>query len=247
MKATKFFAFLLMAGTTCGVLTSCDDDDDDIYSYSVLNFEGDTFSTLIDSPQYGGSILYGGENTEWTDATTGLSGGTSSSSYSYGDYSYTTWDNGVAISNYIETNVADSCDYLHQLSVPVSNGSSNFGIVWDSATLTFSSGTAHIIQSIDVCPTTYLLGVELYGNAYASALTSEGSYFTMTVTGSNGAYVDIPLAKDGTIVQTWKEYSLTSLGSVTSISISFSGSDEGDWGLNTPKYAAIDNIVVSML
>ncbi len=248
MKAIKFFAFLLMAGTTCGLLSSCDDDDDDIYNYATVTFEGDAFDALIDSPQYDGPILYSGENTSWTDTQTTLSGGTTGSIIDYGEWGvFKTWDNGVAISNYIESNVKDSCDYLHQLSVPVSNGTDNFGVIWEEATLTFASGTAHVINSIDICPTTYLLGVELYGNYAASALTDSDSYFTMTITANTGASIDIPLASGGTIQQTWKTYSLASLGSVTSITFTFSGSDTGDWGLNTPKYAAIDNIEVSML
>ena len=143
-------AFLLMAGTALPMLTSCEEDDDNkCQSYAVVGFEEDNFKKLIDNPQYGGDILYSGNDTQWNDVQTSLTGGTIGKS-EYGDG----WASGIAISNYIDNNTAEHADFNYQLAVPVSNGSKNFGVVWEEATVYFADGKARQISSIDLCPTT---------------------------------------------------------------------------------------------
>ncbi|MEQ1732574.1 MAG: DUF4465 domain-containing protein [Bacteroidia bacterium] len=45
------------------------------------------------------------------------------------------------------------------------------------------------------------------------------------------------------IVKTWETVDLTSLGATEGIKMSFASSDVGQFGINTPTYACIDNIV----
>lgn len=243
-------AFLLLAGTALPVLTSCEEDDGDKFkSYAVVGFEEENFTKLIDTPQYGGPILYSGTDTQWTDLMTGLSGGTKGaiSEYEYDGIKYSSkvWENGVAISNYIDTDTQNHADYTHQLAVPVSNGTSTFGVVFDETTIYFADGKARQINSIDLCPTTYLLGVMQNGNAYAKALTGKDDLFIVYVTADNGTSIPVHLANNGQIQSTWKTVSLKSLGKTKSLTFSFDGSDAGEFGLNTPKYVAIDNVNVS--
>ena len=52
-----------------------------------------------------------------------------------------------------------------------------------------------------------------------------------------------------TIVDQWIEVDLTALntnGNARSIGIAFEGSDSGDFGLNTPAYVALDNLVLNV-
>lgn len=44
------------------------------------------------------------------------------------------------------------------------------------------------------------------------------------------------------IVNTWAFVDLTSLGTVDALSFDLASSDNGDWGMNTPAYFAIDNL-----
>lgn len=239
-------AFLLAAGTALPMLTSCEEDDGDKFkNYAVVGFEEENFTQLIDNPQYNGPKLYSGTDTQWSDLPTTLCGGTQGSTVDYEGFSYNTWDNGIAISNYIDADIKNHADFNHQLAVPVSNGSKNFGIVWTEATVHFADDKARQINSIDLCPTTYLLGVMQNGNGYAKKLTEQGDYFTVTITADNGQSTNVDLARDGQIQTQWKNVSLSQLGKTKSLTFSFSGSDTGDWGLNTPKYVAIDNINVS--
>ena len=52
------------------------------------------------------------------------------------------------------------------------------------------------------------------------------------------------MARDGVILQTWKEVDLTSLGEVNSLTFTMDGSDQSDYGVKHPKYFAFDNVVV---
>ncbi len=241
MKATKLMMFLLLAGTAC-VFTSCDDSENSVPEpqTTTVTFEGEDFNKLIDNQQYGGSLLYGGQDIAWTEKSTTLSGIAISSNNAWG----CNWDYGTAISNYIEPNIKENGDYKHQLAVPVGNGSQNFAVVWEYATIAFADSTERQLQSIALCPTTYLLNVMQNGNSFCKALTKQGSFFTLTLTANNGASINVDLARDGKIQSTWKTIDLSSLGKVRRLKFSFSGSDEGQFGLNTPKYIAIDNIVV---
>ncbi|MCD8303123.1 MAG: DUF4465 domain-containing protein [Prevotellaceae bacterium] len=243
MKTIKFMALLMLLGTGWAV-TSCSDDDEaeESDNYTTITFEGSHWDSLIDSEQYNGELLYGPNANQysWTDEETSLQGGMTNSWGGYYGFS----EGGTAISNYIDALTAEHSTYDYQLSVPVSNGSQNFVIAYCPATVTFSDGVAREIKSMQICPTTYLLGIELYGSDYASALTEEGSYMTLTITADTGATLDMDFARDGDIVQMWKTVDLSQLGKVTSLFFSMDGSDSGDWGLNTPAYFAFDNVVV---
>lgn len=46
------------------------------------------------------------------------------------------------------------------------------------------------------------------------------------------------------IVDTWEFIDLTSLGSVDSLQFSYESSDVGDFGINTPTYICVDNIIL---
>lgn len=209
----------------------------------TVTFEGNYFTALIDNPQYNGPQLYPDTETlyTWKDEATTLAGGVTNG---YGDYKY--WGGGIAISNYIDADLANG-DYLHQLAVPVSNGTDNFAVVFCTASLTLD--VAKAIQSMDIIPTTYTLNVEKNGDYSAQALTEAGSFLTIVATGYNGeeqtGELKFDLARDGQFVEGWTKVDFSSLGAVTKVTFTMEGSDMGDWGLNSPQYFAIDNVVIA--
>ena len=152
MKKYLFTLAVLAMGMT--VFTSCDDEDEQ--KTAVLTFEGENWNALIDNPQYNGTLLYGPNalNYKWSDAATGLNGGLTLAWG--GQYGYS--EGGVAISNYIDTNLTEHATYNYQLAVPTSNGSKNFAVVYCGASIQFAGGESHLIKSMDICPTTYLRG-----------------------------------------------------------------------------------------
>lgn len=249
MKKNSFLASLLCVGM---IFTGCASDDPnfnpntDTEVTQTITFEGDYWNALIDAPQYNGPLLYGPEakNYSWCDATTQLSGGMTNA---YGGM-YGFAEGGIAISNYIDENITEVRSYTDQLSVPVSNGSKNFAIVYCDAALYFADNQAHVIKSMDVIGTTYLLGVIKNGDGYAKAMVDKGDYVNVVVTGYNGNAVTgtkiISLAKDGGFVTNWMTVDLSDLGKVDALSFAMESNDVSAYGMKAPKYFAFDNVVI---
>ena len=215
-----------------------------VENLQLVSFEGNYFTALIDNPQYGGPKLYPQDPEAplytWTDEITTLS---STLTDAWGDKQY--WGGGIAISNYIDANLANG-DSDHQLAVTTSNGSSNFAVVNGTSYMTLK--TPKVIKSMEIMNTTYALNVIKNGNAYAQALTEPGTYFEVQVTGYKAkqqtATLKFDLARDGVAVEAWNTVDMTSLNEVDSVVFEFFGSDSGDYGLNTPAYFALDNVVI---
>lgn len=245
----KIFLSFAVLAMSMAMFTSCSSDDDD-ENVQILGFEGNQWSALIDDPQYGGELLYGDGGAtpvsySWTDAASKL---TSSLTAAWGG-NYGFAEGGVAISNYIDADIENHATYNYQLAVPASNGSANFAVVYCDASVSFADGKARTIKSMDVSPTTYQLGSTKNGDKTgAKALTEEGDFLTVIITGYNGeketGTVTFDLAKDGNILTTWKKIDLSKLGDVTSLSFTMDGSDKSSWGVKQPKYFAFDNVVV---
>ena len=129
-------------------------------------------------------------------------------------------------------------------------GGKNFAIVYcatqddNLTTLSILDDKPHVIRSMQLCPSTYLIGAATYGTDYSKALTGEDDFLTLHITADNGKTIEAKLVEKGQIQTSWKEISLAELGAVRSISFSMTGSDSSEWGLNTPAYFAIDNIVI---
>lgn len=251
MKKIGFYACLLSVGMA---FTACESDDSDFNpgteqeQVQVVTFEGSYFDALIDAPQYGGPQLYGSDAKyyNWCDEETQLCGYMSNT---WGG-SYGFAEGGSAISNYIDANINEPRDYNVQLAVPFSNGSKNFVVVFDNSSLKFADKKARVIQSMDVIGTTYALAVckNGDGNDYAKALTGNGDFYNVIVTGFKAGEktgdVTISIAKDGGFLTDWFKADMTPLGAVDSLAFSMDGSDKSDWGIKTPKYFAFDNVVI---
>ncbi len=241
MKKYLLMAAALFMGAAMFTACSSDDDDDDDVKEKIytVTFEGDYFTKLIDNPQYGGALIYSDAEYKWADPTTTLSSTCEKADWSQWGMGFG-WANGIAISNYVDNSETASND--KQLSVPVSNGSANFAVVWDDGSeLAFADGKAHVIKTMDVCLTTYTLrniqknwGENYYFQVKATATLADGTEKNM--------YIE--LAKDKAACEQWMTAHLESLGAVKSIKFTFDGSDKGKYGLATPKYFALDNVVV---
>ena len=179
------------------------------------NFAGKSdWSSLIDSPQYGGSMLYGdgsGFDTlekayKWTD-----SGNTELSSRlcnGYGSYCY--WSGGHAVSNYASSDFVTNGDFNHQLTVYKAgaegdvrtggghNGSNNFAVHYgykdksgytDSMILpsfSFGDGMARVIDHMYVNNICYALNCYLNGNDLTANI-GDDDWVKLIATGYDGA------------------------------------------------------------
>ena len=253
-----FYSCLLLA------LASCDNDNDWRCKANIVGFEGSSWSSYIDSPQYGGQLLYGDMTTanySWTDATTGLSSKLCSKLY---------WSGGIAISNYVDTVLTDA-DYTKQLSICVQDaktgkgghdGSENFAVVdvSDYGTdvnvfegslpyLYNEDGSLFSIDHLYIASTSYFMNVAKNGNSFSSAVTSKDSVYVKAVgfnadnqvTGSSIIY----LIKAGKYkVTKWTKWNLSSLGTLAKVQFTMGGTTVNDYGFTLPAYFAIDDIAI---
>ena len=216
---------------------------------------GNDWSSLIDDAEYNGSLLYGdGKDTYmWYDENNtelvwdGLQG-------------VEFWSGGAAISSYYEPDLTQG-DYTRQLSIPLEKSDNQFVIVFSSENLKgypsyshcspfyFADGKARIIESVDVINTTYALNSLTNGDGFAPAATEESRFvvhFEGTHEDGTTSEVTFLLADGREFVTDWTKVDLTPLGKVKQLRTYVTGSDdlEGEWGLNTPGYVALDNIRV---
>lgn len=246
MKALRLFVCLLCVGM---LAASCSNDENEA-RIETVTFEGEYWNSLIDNAQYGGPLLYGNLASayRWIDEGTHLSGGMTNAWG--GQFGFS--EGGIAISNYVSSDFEHHNNFNHQLEAPSVIGGKNFAIVYcatqddNLTTLSILDDKPHVIRSMQLCPSTYLIGAATYGTDFSKALTGEDDFLTLHITADNGKTIEAKLVEKGQIQTSWKEISLAELGAVRSISFSMTGSDSTEWGLNTPTYFAIDNIVVEL-
>jgi hypothetical protein len=138
------------------------------------------------------------------------------------------------------------------------------GYQFSTPTLSFASNQR--VAGVEITNTTFTALSMLDGDQFARRFGTSpnpgdppGSYpdwLLLTIRGFDAAgtqsgFVDFYLADyrfedDGLdyIVDTWEFVDLTPLGAVSSITFELSGSDVGEFGLNTPAYFALDNLSV---
>jgi len=130
---------------------------------------------------------------------------------------------------------------------------------------TLSFGTTHHVTSVELSNTTYAALAMLDGDAFSRPFgtppgggpgRSYPDWFLLTITGFDALgtptgvvdfyLADYRFADDSLdfVVDTWTYVDLSRLGGVRSIAFELSGSDVGAFGLNTPAYFALDNLVV---
>jgi len=121
------------------------------------------------------------------------------------------------------------------------------------------------LQSVDITNTTYA-GISMrdgdsFAKKFGGASGNDEDFFKLTLTGfedvnlggnSIGA-IDVFLAdyrfsdnSEDYILDSWNEFDLTNLGSARSIGLSFTTTDNGDFGANTPLFVALDNLSYSI-
>lgn len=111
-------------------------------------------------------------------------------------------------------------------------------------------------RGISVANTTYA-GISMRDGDDFAKQFGPGDYFKLTITGlgTSGAETgraEVFLAdfREGTtpgyILDRWEDVDLSGLGSgVAFLEFSLESTDEGEWGINTPAYIAVDNLVLA--
>ena len=224
----RLLALVLAIVMVCSLLPVSAFAAEPDYELRVLTFEdadykggtnfagGNNWTSLIDSPQYGGKMLYGESGAgvdsvdaayKWTDKNnTRLS---NTLSEGYGSWCY--WSGGHAVSNYVSGEISKYGGFESQLTVykkDVSglertggghNGSNNFAVHYGYAdnsgyglteaslpTLTFADGTARVIDHMYVNNMDYALNCYIDGNGLTAKI-GDDDWVKLVATGYNAA------------------------------------------------------------
>lgn len=195
----------------------------------------------------------------------GAGGFTSRGAFFNNNYNSTfgSWS-GWSYSNTTDTTTPGFTNQYSAYTGGGANGSSNYGVAY-----TFSPGDAYIDiptglspQSVQITNTTYaalsILNGDQFAKRFGGATGNDPDFFQLTITGINqqGAVignVDFYLAdyrfsdnSQDYLVNTWETVDLSSLANATRLSFAVTSSDIGPFGLNTPAYFALDNLVLSL-
>ncbi len=126
----------------------------------------------------------------------------------------------------------------------------------------FNLAPGAVLQSVDLSNTTYAALSMQQGDAFAKRFGgssgTDPDYFRVTLSGYESldllgqliSSVTVSLA-DYTFADSlldvvlagWQTIDLTALGNARSVGLTFESSDVGPWGINTPAYVALDNLV----
>jgi len=247
MRKLNFY-FYIVAISTISVFSSCSKDDETVSTVDTtktttttateetmtVDFEDVTMDSVLYKASFTNGIM---------------------SFVNHYDSTYGSWS-GFACSLKTDT---ITVGYTNGLSVFGTAGASGkkFAVFYydsySSATYcNFSDSVARIIKELKVNNTTYDYLAIRDGNDGFGAVTkfTSGNWFKVTITGYNGSTqtgsVDYYLAdfRNGKsyICKTWSSVNLESLGKVTKITFTFSSTDNGTNGMNTPAYVCVDDI-----
>ena len=130
----------------------------------------------------------------------------------------------------------------------VGTGQDNYAVSYSNASINFA-GATHV-ESAFITNTTYAyLAVKNGEDGFGSVKGpfEVGDFFNLTINGLDQneniiSTFDFALADGSDVVDSWTLVDFSSLGTVYGLSFSYSSSDVGDYGINTPTYFAIDNI-----
>jgi len=142
-----------------------------------------------------------------------------------------------------------------------SKGDENYAVSYASpdSRIKFTDSSSHQVKGLYVTNSTYAALSMKYGDAFTKQFGGENGndpdWFKLSVWGLKDSTetdtIEFYLAdyrfddnsKDY-IVETWQWLELSSLGKVDSLMFALSSSDVGDFGMNTPAYFCIDNMMM---
>ncbi len=258
MKKNLLWALAALLFT--GVFTSCSDDPDDPYIYTL---------------DYKRADLKYNEKQVWTDVFTNETLYINPFSFAHtGSPDY-----GGYFSGYVVTKSTDKGYYpdmlAHQFDVTAGGSASGVGnpylvAFWNSsetdATELGQRSTIFYVKhrygtnvenfiprSVKICNTTYAYYAMTRGNDYCRKFT-KGDYLKLTAHGVSAAggekTLDFYLARcegeeEDWYVTSWTNWDLSPLGEVMAVYFTMESSDVGQFGINTPCYFGMDGLEVS--
>ena len=162
------------------------------------------------------------------------------------------WDGGIVCSSKTDS---VTVGFENQYSSISGNGalkSKKYAVVYQPGTIVVnpSKTSTYKLKSMMVNNSTYAYLDMKLGSMYGKKFTT-GDWFKLIITGYKNevetAKVEFYLADyragKSSLINKWTKVDLEKLNEVDKIKFTMESSDNGEWGMNTPAYACIDNIV----
>ncbi|MFV0506491.1 MAG: DUF4465 domain-containing protein [Bacteroidales bacterium] len=172
--------------------------------------------------------------------------------YNYTPYGDGGYSGGITYSNKHDTTTPG---HLNKYSVADGNNGNNvFLLMYDNEQkINFLSEEPRTVQSAKLCLNTYAAIAIKEGSQFSEKFT-DGDYFCLKV---SGVYADEKQKSDTIriyladyrngktdILTKWTKYTdFSQLGKVKALQFDFDSTEKSEWGISTPKYVCIDEIV----
>lgn len=212
-----------------------------------------TVSTFDDLPLSAGSHFFPGTSTEFVS-------GAASFNHDFTDYGWGCCWSGWTYSNQTDTTTPGFENQFSAYAGSGAGGSANYALAYLGSPVIRFEAPAEV-ATVDVTNTTYAALSMLQGDSFAKKFGgdtgNDADFLKLTFIGLNAAdqetgRVDFYLADyrfaDNSldhVVDSWVSVNLSSLGAVSALKFELTSSDNGDFGMNTPAYFAIDNLAVT--
>ena len=170
----------------------------------------------------------------------------------YYDPEYLYWED-FAISAVYDDTTPDYTNMFGSITASAYEGN-NFAVIFQGyyGVPTISCDNDFWPNSLHITNSTYTYNTILNGNAYSEAF-ADGDFFYVTITGYDSndvetGHVDVYLAdyREGKseILNTWNAVDLSAIGFCRKMTFTFTSSQNNEFGILTPAYALIDNLLI---
>ncbi len=177
--------------------------------------------------------------------------------YNYYDAVWSSWE-GFSVSSKTDMVTAGYENEFSVYAMSGANRSEKFAIAYsgfyETTNFKFLGNQEFNLRSLMINNSTLVVRA-LEDGLFASRAFANSDWFKVVISGFdvNGVEtgkVEFYLAdfRDGKsfICQEWTKVDLTALGKVNKVEFAFESTDNGDWGMNTPGYACIDDIIYKL-
>ncbi len=250
MKKNLFFAVAALAALT---FTSCSKEDNNVTpakpATTVISFENQT----LGAEGYWCGDLNGVKYDSW--GVDGYacqyqeSGVTFPVNYTP---AYASWS-GFAISNRTATNFKPAASFSEINADQFNNivgkafDGNNYCVVYTFGEgIEFKEGV--VVKGFYYTNNAWTVDAILNGDGMTEGNFTKEDWLKCTIAADKAdgttATVELVLAANGDYIKDWQYADLSSLGKITKLSFSFDGTKKNDYGLTTPTYICIDNIVI---
>lgn len=194
-------------------------------------------------------------------ADASFTSGAASFGYDYSDWGGGFWSwSGWTYSSATDTTTPGSDNQYSAYAGSGAGGSAQYAVAYLGDALVSLAAPA-VVQGVALTNTTYAALSMLQGDTFAKkfggASGNDADWLKLTITGvdAGGAAsgsVDFYLAdyrfadnSQDYVVRDWTFVDLSSLGTVSGLRFALASSDNGDFGMNTPAYFALDDLSVN--